>query len=445
VNGRLTAFLFLATLFCLSFEKIQWELAGTIGLSGILAAFFVLSFGADHATHATRPRVHNAPKTVAVLLLFGLLFLLVYLGGFFNIETEQAAGQFAKGLARFAITFAFAAAGIAYLARRPLGFYWIALGVLCAGVAFNAVYGIAQLAFAESGRNLDQTVLGPLLGDARPINFYGAVEGADVYRPNALTNDPNHLGIVLLLPLLILTPLYLRLERGHRLKLLLAVLLPLLLLVELATLSRSGLLGLAVGTLILLVPYRRRFLSAAVLAPLGGLALVLAWVVSRRVEFFETVVRSRLDTQADSTAVHFDVYELIGPALDGHALFGLGLNTFSVYYEAVTGLTNWGPHSFYAALVIETGVVGAALFALFLFWVFRRLRAGHRLGRALASMRDPLAARVRPLAWGLTAAIVGVMAANAFYLTMQQSYFYALTMLALALPVVFGRRLAPPT
>jgi hypothetical protein len=36
-----------------------------------------------------------------------------------------------------------------------------------------------------------------------------------------------------------------------------------------------------------------------------------------------------------------------------------------------------------------------------------------------------------------------VMAANTFYLTMQQSYFYALTMLALALPVVFGRRLVP--
>jgi O-antigen ligase len=155
------------------------------------------------------------------------------------------------------------------------------------------------------------------------------------------------------------------------------------------------------------------------------------------------VVRSRLDTESGSTAVHFDVYELIGPALSGDALFGLGLNTFSVYYEAVTGLTNWGPHSFYAALLIETGLVGAALFAVFLFWVFRRLRAGHRLGRALAAVRDPVAARVRPLAWGLTAAIVGVMAANAFYLTMQQSYFYALTMLALALPVVFGRRLVP--
>jgi hypothetical protein len=104
-------------------------------------------------------------------------------------------------------------------------------------------------------------------------------------------------------------------------------------------------------------------------------------------------------------------------------------------------LTNWGPHSFYAALVIETGIVGAALFATFIWWLFRRLRAGHRLGKALALMRDPLAARVRPLAWGLTAAVLGVMAANAFYLTMQQSYFYALAMLALALPVVFGRRI----
>jgi O-antigen ligase len=437
--SRVTAFFFLATLFCLSFEKIQWELAGTVGLSGILAVVFVVAFLIERLGDGRR----GVPRTVAIALLFALAFLAVYLAGFYNIETEPAAEQFAKGLARFAITFAFAAAGIAYLARKPFGFYWLAVGVLCAGIALNAVYGIAQLGFAETGRNLDQSVLGPLLGDARPINFYGSVEGADVYRPNALTNDPNHLAIVLLLPLLILTPLYLRLERGHPLKLPLAIVLPVLLLVQLATLSRSGLLGLAVGTLILLVPYRRRFFSAAVLVPLGVLALVLAWVVSRRVDFFEVVLRSRLDTEADSTAVHFQVYELIRPALHGDALFGLGLNTFSVYYEAVTGLTNWGPHSFYAALLIETGLVGAAVFAAFLWWVFRRLRAGHRLGRALAAARDPLAARVRPLAWGLTAAIAGVMAANAFYLTMQQSYFYALTMLALALPVVFGRQLAP--
>ncbi len=437
--SRVTAFLFLATLFTVSFEKIQWELAGTIGLGGILAMLFVASFGFERL--GTWPR--TLPRTIAVLLLFAAAFLVVYLAGFYNIDSEQAASQFAKGLARFAITFSFAAVGIAYLARRPLHLYWLALGALCAGIALNGFYGVVQLAFAETGRDLDQTVLGPLLGDARPINFYGAVEGADVYRPNALTNDPNHLGIVLLVPILLLTPLYLRLEKGHRLRLPLAILLPFLLLIELATLSRSGLLGLFVGVLVLLFPYGRKFVSAAVLVPLGVLALALAVIVSRRVDFFETVVRSRLDTESGSTATHFEVYELIRPALEGDWLFGLGLNTFSVYYEAVTGLTNWGPHSFYAALVIETGIVGAALFAVFIWWLFRRLRAGHRLGKALAVVRDPLAARVRPLAWGLTAAILGVMAANAFYLTMQQSYFYALAMLALALPVVFGRRLAP--
>ncbi len=122
-----------------------------------------------------------------------------------------------------------------------------------------------------------------------------------------------------------------------------------------------------------------------------------------------------------------------------HPLFGLGLNDFSVYYELVTGKTNWGPHSFYVALMVETGIVGTVLFAAFLYYLFSRLAAARRLGRALTAARDPLAARVRPLAWGLTAALVGTMAANIFYLTMSFYYFYAFAALALALPLVFRR------
>jgi O-antigen ligase len=439
VNGKLTAFFFMATLFCVSFEKIQWELAGTVALSGIAALGFIASYTLDRLGKPAR----DVPFTAVGVLLFAVAFLLVYLIGFYNLESQQAAAQFAKGLARFAITFSYIAVGIVYLARKPLRFYWLSLGALCVGIAANAVYGIVQLGLAQLGLNLDQAVLGPLLGDARPINYYGSVNGSDVLRPNALTNDPNHLGIVLLVPLLLLTPLYLRLERGRPLRVALALLLPFLLLVELATLSRSALLGLGAGMLVLVVPYRRLFLSPVFLVPLGACGLVLAWIVSRRVEFFEVVVRSRLDTQTSSAATHFAVYELIGPALHAHALFGLGLNNFSVYYEAITGRTEFGPHSFYAALVIETGLVGAAVFAAFIGWLFLRLRDGHRLGKALAALRDPIAARVRPLAWGLTAAIVGVMVANTFYLTMNAYYFYVLAMFALALPVVFGRRLVP--
>src|SRR5207253_9422621 len=94
-------------------------------------------------------------------------------------------------------------------------------------------------------------------------------------------------------------------------------------------------------------------------------------------------------------------------------------------------------------LVVETGLVGTVAFFVFLRYLFARLARARAIGRSLAAAGDPLAARVRPLAWGLTAALAGTMAANIFYLTMQFYYFYALAVLVLALPLVFGRQLRP--
>jgi O-antigen ligase len=266
-----------------------------------------------------------------------------------------------------------------------------------------------------------------------------------VYRIDGLTPDPNHLGIALVVPLLVLGPLYLRLERKHPLRLPLALLIAALLAVELATLSRSGMLGLGVGFLVLLIPYRRLLVSRAMLGPLALVALLVAYEIHRRPHFFNTVIASRLQSGGRSTKIHFQIYDFIPQVLHQHALFGLGFNNFSVYYQFVTGKTNWGPHSFYVALMVETGVVGTALFAVFIWYLFRRLRLARAIGRALAVARDPVAARVRPLAWGLTAALVGTMAANAFYLTMTFFYFYAFVLLVLAVPVVFGRRLQAGT
>ena len=163
-------------------------------------------------------------------------------------------------------------------------------------------------------------------------------------------------------------------------------------------------------------------------------------IVWERRHYVEVVVRSRLRTGGSGgTGTHLAVYDFVPQILHSHPVLGLGLNNFSVYYEFVTGRTNWGPHSFYVALVVETGLLGTILFAAFLWWVFVRLGAARRLGRALAAARDPLALRVPPLAWGFTAALLATMAANAFYLTMQFYYFYALLTLALALPLVFAR------
>jgi O-antigen ligase len=428
---RWTDGLFFATLFCVTFEKVHWNVGGSISLADLLTIAFLVAFGFSTLSSRT-------PRSAAIVLAFFVAFLLVYLIGFFNLDTHQALSQFTKGMVKFVLHFLFLAAAVALLARRGLDFYWRTLAWFVGGIVANSGYGVLQLLAARAGHNLDKLVLSPLTGGASSINVYGAVNGQNVYRPNALTGDPNHLGVMLVVPLLVLAPLYLRLERGHRAKNWLAAAIGFLLLVELATLSRSGLLGIAVGVLVLALPYRRYFASRALLVPLGAVAVVLAAVVFERRHYFEVILRSRLSTSGSNA--HFAVYSLVPDVLHLHPLFGLGLNNFSVYYEFVTGKTNWGPHSFYVALLVETGLVGAIVFGVFLAWVFARLGAARRLGRALSAARDPLAARVRPLAWGMTAALAGTMASNVFYLTMQFYYFYAFVAIALATPIVFARR-----
>jgi O-antigen ligase len=380
------------------------------------------------------------PRTTGILLGFFAVFAVVYLVGFYNIETRQALDQFGKGMVKWALHFAFLAAAVTYLAQRGPRLYWRAVGWFTAGLAANCVYGVLQLLAARAGHNLDHAVLSPLTGGASSINVYGAVNGTSVYRPNALTGDPNHLGIMLDVPLLALTPVYLRLPRGHRLRRPLALVLAFMLLVLLATLSRSGALGLIVGVLVLALPYRRLVWSRALLWPLAAVGVVLAYVLYSRWHFFSVVLRSRVQTGGRSTSAHFAVYDFIPHVLHTNPLLGLGLNTFSVYYQFVTGKTNWGPHSYWVALIVETGLIGLVLYLVFLRYVFLRLRAARVLGRVLERAGDATGARVRPLAFGLTAAIAGTIAANFFYLTMSFYYFYAVVALALALPLVFARR-----
>jgi len=206
---RVTSFLFLASVFCVTFEKVHWSIAGTVSLADVLALLFLASF----ALTTLRLRV---PRTAAVLAVFFAAFLVVYLAGYFDLSDADALGQWGKGMTKWLIHFAFLACGVVWLARRGQHYFWRTLGWFSAGIVVNAIYGVLQLLDARRGANLDATVLSPITGGASQINVYGAINGASVYRPNALTGDPNHLGIMLIVPLLILTPLYLRLERGNR-------------------------------------------------------------------------------------------------------------------------------------------------------------------------------------------------------------------------------------
>jgi O-antigen ligase len=433
--------LFLATILLVTFHKLQWELAGSLTLSDVLTSVFLVIFLWDRLERTDA----RLTRTAAVALAFFLAFALLYLAGFYSLDTGQALAQWAKGMVKFVLHFGFLVAAVALLARRARAFYWYALAAFLGGIALNALYGVVQLAVAElAGANLDEILIEPITSRQTGINVFGAIGGTqEVFRPNALTGDPNHLGIELVIPLLVLTPIYLRLERGHRLRLPLAALLGFLLVVELATLSRSGLLGLACGALVLAFPYRGYLGRPAFLVPLGAVVIVVGAIVVARLDFFLTVFRARTNTGRAATSPHFEVYGFVPDVLATNPFLGLGLNNFAVYYEHVTGREDFGPHSFYVATLVETGIVGTALFGAFVVWLFLRLGAARRLGKALAAAREPLAARVRPLAWGMTAALVGTLVANLFYLTMTFYYFYVFAALAVAIPVVFGPRAGP--
>ncbi len=434
--------LFLATVLTVTFHKLQWELAGSLTLSDVLTSVFLVLFAWDRLEHADA----RLTRTAVVALGFFIAFALVYLAGFYNLDTAQALAQWSKGMVKFVLHFGFLVSGVALLSRRPLAFYWLALGAFCGGIALNALYGVLQLGLAEvTGTNLDAVLVEPITSRQTGINVFGAVGGTqEVFRPNALTGDPNHLGIELTIPLLVLTPLYLRLEDGHPWRLPLAGLLVFMLVVELATLSRSGLLGLACGALVLALPYRPHLRRPAFLIPLGAVAALVAVVIVARLDFFLTVLRARTNTSRAAASPHFEVYGFVPDVLSSNPALGLGLNNFAVYYEFVTGRPEFGPHSFYVASLVETGLVGAALFAAFVIWIFRRLGTAGAIGRALAAASDPLSARLRPLAWGMTAALVATLVANLFYLTMTFYYFYVFAVLAVALPVVFGRAARAP-
>ena len=221
-------------------------------------------------------------------LAFFLAFLLVYLIGWFNLETAESLAQWTKGMIKFVLHFLFLIAGVALIARRGLRFYWLTLAAFVGGIAANGAYGLMQLAVAEStGANLDEAWLQPLTGGASKINIFGAIEGSFVSRVNALTGDPNHLGIEVAAGILLLLPIYLRLERGHRLRVPLALLLLFLVFVDLATLSRSGLLGLGCGFLVSRSPTAASSSSRSSSSPSACSLLGLAAFIAQRAAFFE--------------------------------------------------------------------------------------------------------------------------------------------------------------
>jgi hypothetical protein len=418
--------LLLLTLSVLTFEKIRWETSVvTLTWTNLLATAFVVAFLVDRIAR----RDALMPPAAVALAGFMLAFAAVYLAGYFDLQDKAALTYWLKGLGAWTIHLAYLIFGVAHVVRRGRPLFLRAIYAFTAGIVVNSVYGIIQLALAIGGINLDQIVVGRLTsgqGGVGGINVYGIVAGSqNVYRINALTGDPNHLGVMLCAPLMLLLPYYLGDRRRRRR---IGLLLLFLFTVQVLTLSRSAALGDAVGLAVLL-PSLRGFLPRARTIALGlaGLGAAFAVLYSSS-HFVRAVLGARTQINGSGTQTHFQFYQLVPPALDPHPLFGMGFNTFAVFYEFVTGRSDYGPHSAWIAILVETGLVGMALYLAYF---------GYLLVSAAAIRRasDPDIARI---GHGLLAALAATAAANLFYLTMTFDYFFALALFAVAGAAMFA-------
>jgi len=75
---RVADFFFFATFFCVTFEKVHWNVAGTVGIADVLTILFLAAF----VLESRGP----TPRTSGIVVGFFVAFGLVYLLGFFNIE-----------------------------------------------------------------------------------------------------------------------------------------------------------------------------------------------------------------------------------------------------------------------------------------------------------------------------------------------------------------------
>jgi O-antigen ligase len=394
--------------------------------SDLLISLFLAAFAWDRL----RRRDTSLHRSAAAVTGFMLVFLAVYLCGYFDLQTKQAVSFWVKGIGAWLAHALFLICGVALLARGGRRLYVRTVRWFTAGIAICSAYGVVQLAAqAGAGINLDRIVVGTLTlghGKTTGINVYGQVSGtSNIYRINALTGDPNHLGVILCVPLLMLLPYYLAHPRGRRR---IGGLLLFLAAVQVLTLSRSAALGDLVG-LVILLPWIRPILPrtrtiAAAFAGLAGLAAV-AYSASH---FVQTVVHSRTNFSGRGTLVHFQFYQLVPPALDPNPLFGMGFNTFAVFYQYVTGKADFSPHSFWIATLVETGMVGLVVY---LAWFAYLTLCAVAVGRST----DEDAARFGS---GLLAALAATAAANFFYLTMQFSYFFVVAMLVVSGALLFA-------
>ena len=106
--------LFFLTVLTVTFAKVQWQVAGTLSLSDVLTALFLIGFALNRVERLDG----RFSRCAAISFAFFVAFLLVYLIGFFNLGSTESLDQWVKGLIKWLLHFGFLVASIAVVSRH---------------------------------------------------------------------------------------------------------------------------------------------------------------------------------------------------------------------------------------------------------------------------------------------------------------------------------------
>jgi len=217
-------------------------------------------------------------------------------------------------------------------------------------------------------------------------------------RAYSIIENPNGLGAFLLLGTLV--SLGLALSRGlrslHRLAL--AAVCVIHLGGVAVTFSRGAWLGLAAGTVALLIMAYRKYLTPLVAAGVvGWFVMPQAFVDRLTFAFSSTYIAKSM------VAGRLYVWKLSLQHIAAHPWFGVGLGTFGGTSAVTFGYGRFWVDNFYLQLAGEGGLL------LFAFFLWTLLRAAKGLVKGSGTTRDPFS---RALAAGVFGGFIAVAAAN---------------------------------
>jgi len=294
---------------------------------------------------------------------------------------------------------------------------WLAIGAaLAAGIVVTAATVVPIV--TESQAVSDQT---RAIGDVIDPNLYAGY-------------------LVLLIPLALAAGLAIR----RRVAPFATVVLMLLFLgALLATLSRGGWLGAAIGfaVMVAFLPGRRRLILAIV----GG-ALALLLIAGLAGPVGSRLGNSSGPSPAATLESRLPIWSFALSVVVQHPIFGIGVNNFGNYVDAFRpDLDVNQAHDLFLNVLVERGIIGLAALVTFLFLLFRTLRriASQSLSTGLA--RGPDSTRI--LAVGIIASFAAFLGDSlfdvAYYDYKILLLFWLLAGIAASLPAIKQSAAAP--